>query len=201
MKSIILIFLTSATALFAQQTQETVLELDPAQTHVQFTLRDILHTVQGSFKLKRGVVHYDFTTGKSSGEIAIDARSGNSGSEARDQRMQKNILESDRYPEIVFIPDHVEGSLAEAKIHGLFRIHGADHEMTLVIKAVPNENRLNVRTQFIVPYVDWGMKNPSTLFLRVGDKVHIEVDALGRLVPAAAGAVAVGQKPAQASSR
>jgi polyisoprenoid-binding protein YceI len=201
MKSIILIFLTSATALFAQQAQETVLELDPAQTHVQFTLSDILHTVQGSFRLKRGVVRYDFTTGKSSGEIVIDARSGNSGSEARDKRMHKNILESDRYPDIVFIPDHVEGSIAEAKIHGLFRIHGADHEMTMVIKAVPNENELNVRTEFIVPYVDWGMKNPSTLFLRVGDKVRIDVDALGRVEPAAVSAVAMGPMSAQASPR
>ena len=32
--------------------QETVLELDPAQTQVSFTLGDVLHTVHGTFKLE-----------------------------------------------------------------------------------------------------------------------------------------------------
>ena len=34
--------------------QEAVLELDPNQTQVSFTLGDVLHTVRGTFKLKRG---------------------------------------------------------------------------------------------------------------------------------------------------
>src|SRR5579862_3219381 len=93
MKSTILIFLTTATVLLGQ---ETVLELNPAQSRVEFTLSDVLHTVHGSFKLKRGTVHYDFATGKCSGEIVIDTQSGDSGSEARDKRMHHNILESDR---------------------------------------------------------------------------------------------------------
>jgi polyisoprenoid-binding protein YceI len=131
MKSTILILLAGTTALFGQ---ETVLELNPAQSHVEFTLSDVLHTVHGSFKLKRGTVHYDFVTRKCSGQIVIDAQSGDSGSEARDKKMHHNILESDRYPEIVFTADHVEGTLSKASIHGLFRIHGKEHEMTTSIK-------------------------------------------------------------------
>ena len=180
MKSNILILLTVTGTLFGQ---ETVLELNPAQTQVEFTLSDILHTVHGTFKLKRGTIRYDLTTGKSSGEIVIDAQSGESGSDARDKRMHKNILESTRYPEIAFIPDHVEGTVSKANVHGLFRIHGEDHEMTISVDAVPTERRLNVITHFSVPYVRWGMKNPSTLFLRVGDTVSIDVHASGRIQP------------------
>jgi hypothetical protein len=34
--------------------------------------------------------------------------------------------------------------------------------------------------------VEWGLKNPSTLFLRVGNKVDITIEAVGRLsMPAA----------------
>ncbi len=128
-------------------------------------------------------MHYDFATGKSSGEIVIDARSGDTGSEARDKRMHKNILDSDRYPEIVFQPDHVEGDSSKAVVHGTFRIHGQDHEMTMAISAVPAGGRLEVTTQFMIPYVQWGMKNPSTLFLRVGDKVAVDVRAQGRITP------------------
>ena len=177
MKSTILILFSLTAALFGQ---ETVLELDPAQTQVQFTLSDVLHTVRGSFKLKRGTVRYDFATHKSSGEIVIDAQSGDSGSSARDKRMHKNILESDRYPEIAFVPDHVDGTLAKASVHGAFRIHGQDHEMTLMVATSPAGDHLNVVTGFSIPYVAWGMKNPSTLFLRVGDKVNIDVHAVGQ---------------------
>lgn len=176
MKTIVLGFFALTTALFGS---ESVLELDPAQTHVDFTLSDVLHTVHGSFKLTRGTVRYDFATGQASGEILIDARSGNSGSEGRDKRMHKNILESDRYPEISFRPDRVTGTLSKASVHGQFRIHGKDHEMTLTIETVPAGGRLNIHTQFAIPYVDWGMRNPSTLFLRVGDTVNIDVHAVG----------------------
>ncbi len=61
-----------------------MLALDPGQTHVEFMLSDILHTVHGSFKLKRGTIRYDFANGDAAGEIVIDAQSGESGSQARD---------------------------------------------------------------------------------------------------------------------
>jgi len=32
-----------------------------------------------------------------------------------------------------------------------------------------------------VPYAKWGMKNPSILFLRVGDSVDIQLHAAGSL--------------------
>ena len=184
MKPIILILLAGSATLFGQ---EAVLDLDPARTQVQFALSDILHAVHGSFQMKQGSVHYDFATGKCSGAIVIDAQSGSSGSEGRDRRMHKSILESDRYPEIVFIPDHVEGTLSKASVHGAFRIHGQDHEMTAVVETVPSAAGLDVTTQFIVPYVEWGMKNPSTLILRVGAKVNIDVHATGRVHPDSSG--------------
>ena len=40
---------------------------------------------------------------------------------------------------------------------------------------------MKATTNFIVPYQAWGMKNPSTLFLHVDDKVRISVSAAGRL--------------------
>ena len=104
-------------------------------------------------------------------------------------------------PDIVFVPDHVEGTLSTASIHGRFQIHGKDHEMTMVVEAVPAANRLDITTHFIIPYVDWGMKNPSTLFLRVGDKVTIDVRAMGRIQPSPAGGIAGPEATAQTISR
>ncbi|HLI84221.1 MAG TPA: YceI family protein [Bryobacteraceae bacterium] len=60
--------------------------------------------MKGWFNLTRGTVEYDFASGKSSGKLVIDARSGQSGNGARDKRMHRTILESDRYPENRFYP-------------------------------------------------------------------------------------------------
>ncbi len=104
-----LILLASALPLPAQ---EAVLELDPARTEIHFTLNDPLHTVHGTFKLKRGTIRFDPATGQASGEVIVDVASGYSASRARDRRMHKEVLQSDKYPEASFSPDKIEGHLS-----------------------------------------------------------------------------------------
>ena len=166
--------------------QETVVQFDPAQTQVGFTLADTLHTVRGQFKLKQGEIRFDPATGAASGAIVIDARSGASGNGARDGRMNRSILESNKYPEITFHPQRVKGRLApegesQIEVDGTFNIHGADHPLTLLAKVNASNSALKIDTHFVVPYVKWGMKNPSLLFLRVPDTVDIDVHAQGRV--------------------
>jgi polyisoprenoid-binding protein YceI len=166
--------------------QEIALEFDPARTQIDFSLGDLLHKVHGSFQLKRGSIRFDPAGGKASGEFVVDVTSGDSGSGARDRRMHKDILESQRYPQAVFTPDRIEGRLAaegssEVDIHGQFRIHGADHEMTLHAQVTKKGDEITAVSRFTVPYVKWGMKNPSSFILRVSDHVEIEVHGAGRL--------------------
>jgi len=173
--------------------QEQELRLDAASTRVDWTLGDVLHTVHGTFKLKRGDIRFDPSTGKASGELVVDATSGESGSGARDSRMHKNILESGKYPEIAFVPDKVLGNVSlqgdsEVQLHGSFTIHGGTHELTLAAKCHIDQQRLTAVIEFSVPYQKWGMKNPSTLFLRVDDTVKIGIHAYGRVMTTAAGA-------------
>jgi polyisoprenoid-binding protein YceI len=169
--------------------QQTVIELDPAQTRIDFTLGSVLHTVHGSFRLKQGTIRFDPATGKAGGEVIVDATSGASGNGSRDGRMHNSIIESARYPEIVFRPDSVTGTLAgpgpwRVQVHGLFKIHGAEHELVLPVEAQVGPDRCTASTQFAVPYVKWGMKNPSTFLLRVDDRVTLEIHAAGRVVAA-----------------
>ena len=66
----------------------------------------------------------------------------------------------------------------EVEVHGKIRIHGADHEMALHFRVGADGT---ASTHFTIPYVQWGMKNPSNFLLKVGDKVEIEVKTvLGR---------------------
>jgi len=167
--------------------QPIMLELDPAQTHIEFTLGATMHTVHGSFRLKAGTIRFDPATGKADGQIAVEAASGASGNGSRDAKMHKSVLESARYPEIVFSPDSVAGTLAgpgpwHAQMHGRLRIHGAEHEVTLPVEARVGPDRFAASLRFAVPYVAWGMKNPSTFVLRVDPRVEIEIHAAGRVV-------------------
>ncbi len=79
--------------------QEVTVELDRAQTHIGFTLSDVLHTAHGTFKLKNGTIRFDPVTGTASGMVVVDTSSGDSGSQARDRKMHKEILLSEQYPE------------------------------------------------------------------------------------------------------
>ena len=165
---------------------ESTVELDPAHTTINFTLADVLHTVHGTFKLKRGSITFDSSTGKASGEIVVDVASGNSGNGGRDKRMHKEILESARYPEAIFTADRVSGELvphgaSELDVHGAFQIHGASHEMTLHFRADVSGSEVASSTGFMIPYVQWGMKNPSNFLLRVSDKVEMNIQAVGRM--------------------
>ena len=166
------------------QTRDLKLQFTPADTSIKFTLGDILHTIHGSFDLKRGNVEYDFADGGVRGILLVDATSGQSGNRSRDRRMHKDILETAKFPEFVFRPDHVEGKvltggLSTIQVHGILSIHGADHELTMPIRVQVFPDHWVADTHFTIPYVKWGIKNPSTFFLRVSESVEIDVHATG----------------------
>lgn len=154
--------------------------IDPSKSAIQFTLGAILHTVHGTFKLKSGTIHFDPNSGKASGQITVDVRSGNTGVEARDRQMHASVLESDRFPDAFFSPDHVNGRVAskgesEVQVHGVLRIHGYDHELTVPVRVGTRVGSLTARAKFAVPYVSWGMKDPSTFVLQVDKSVNVDV--------------------------
>lgn len=172
--------------------QETVVNLDPARTKVEFTLGATAHTVHGEFKLRSGQIRFDKTTGKASGSIAVDATTGDSGSNGRDKKMHREVLESEKYPEIVFAPEQVQGAISphgssQVQVSGTLRLHGQDHPMTLSFSVQSDSgNQLQASTHFEVPYEKWGLRNPSSFFLRVNDSVDIDIHAVGELSPGAA---------------
>jgi polyisoprenoid-binding protein YceI len=173
-------------ASFAHAEQKTF-ELDPAQTKVDFTVDSTLHTVHGAFQLKRGRIQFDPATGQAGGELVVDATSGESGSNGRDKRMHKDILESPRYPDIIFTPQHVKGTVAtdgksQVEVEGLLTMHGQSRPLTLTIQLQLQGGAGTADTEFSVPYQKWGMKNPSTFILRVNDKVELHVHATGRFI-------------------
>ena len=107
--------------------------------------------------------------------------SGESGSDARDSRMHANVLESKKYPEAVFAPDRVEGALSVPgssgiKVHGAFTIHGVAHEMTMDVQTSGTAEQFRSTMAFDIPYVAWGMKDPSNFLLKVNKTVQMSIE-------------------------
>jgi polyisoprenoid-binding protein YceI len=188
---IIFLFLVALLASPRVSAQEMVVTLNPAQTRIEYALGATLHEVHGTFRLKSGVVHFDPATGKAGGAIVVDATSGNSGNDGRDSKMHREILESAKYPEIVFMPAQVKGAVnaqgaSQVEVSGTFRLHGQDHDLALPLSIQLAGSQVAASAHFAVPYQKWGLKNPSTFILRVKDTVEIDVEATGRLAAAPA---------------
>jgi polyisoprenoid-binding protein YceI len=167
--------------------QAYVVNFDPAQTKVAFTLDTTLHNVHGTFQLKSGQIHFDSATGKASGAIIVDARSGDTDNKSRDKKMHQEILESQKYPEIVFTSQQVRGSFdpkkaSQVDVTGTFRIHGQDHDITMTMALQPGSgSQLHCDTNFTIPYITWGMKDPSTFLLHANDTVELEIHATAQI--------------------
>ena len=176
---IVLAIFAAAVALPAAS---VTINLDPAKTKIEFTLGAVAHTVHGTFKLKSGRIEVNPDTKATSGQFTVDASTGETGSESRDNRMRTIVLETDRYPEITFTPTAISGDLSGATITGWFIIHGQRHLLSIPIQAKLNGTNVTASGKFVVPYVAWGMKNPSTFLLRVNQQVDVEVVAVGSIV-------------------
>jgi polyisoprenoid-binding protein YceI len=184
------VFILCALACYAapvSHAQAYVVTLDPAQTKVEFALDTTLHKVHGTFQLKSGQIHFDTVTGKASGAIIVDARSADSDNKSRDKKMHQEILESPKYPEIVFTPVQVRGSFnpqksSQVDVIGTFRIHGQDHDLAMTIAVQPVlGGKFPCDTQFTIPYIKWGMKDPSTFLLHANDTVELEIHATAQI--------------------
>ncbi len=162
------------------QGEALAFDLDPKQTTITFTLGAFLHTVHGTFRLKYGEVRFDPETGRSSGEVVVDLTTGATGNSSRDRKMHEEVLESQRFPEAVFSFDRVEGHFSlqgesEGDLHGRIRIHGTERELVVHVRAQVKDGEAKAAGRFEIPYVKWGMKDPSTALLSVKDRVTVEV--------------------------
>jgi YceI-like domain len=173
----------------ALQTQELVFSIDQSQSKVHYMADSTLHAVHGTFNLKSGILRIDPTTGKASGEIIVYATSGDSNNSSRDEKMHKVVLESSKYAEIVFSPTLLEGKLAlsgpsDVKLHGVLSLHGGDHDLIVPVRAEIAGDQWKGSTKFQVPYIQWGLKDPSNFLLKVKPNVEIELELAGSLKPA-----------------
>lgn len=162
------------------------LVLDPAATEISFRLGARLHTVRGAFALTAGEIAFDPETGAASGEIRVDARSGDTGIDRRDRVMHEEVLDSPRHPLLVLRPERIteskrDGDALAGRLFGRLEVRGVSHPLALDFEGTRAGERASVRVRFDVPWVAWGLPDPSNAILSVDDVLSVEVNAAGTL--------------------
>jgi len=168
---------------------EQVLRLDPAASRVGFTLDATLHSAEGTLPLREGEIGVDLAAGTAHGRLVFDATRAETGNQGRDRKMHEEVLESARYPEIVFTVSGASADLDAAgtgavTLQGTLAIHGSQHPCTVTGRVRREGDRVTADGSLVIPYVAWGMHDPSAFVLRVAKEVVVHFTAVGVIVPA-----------------
>jgi len=184
----ILTFLLPLGLTVAAQAQQT-LTVDPSASSVAFALTGTGHEVHGTFHVTSGTVQFDRSAPKMSGSIVVSAASGDSGDNGRDKNMHNQVLDVEHYADVTFQPLSYQGSIADSgdstiQVAGVFTLHGTPHDITVPMQVHIDGTHLTAKGSFVVPYVKWGLKDPSIFILKVAKEVHIDLNLAGTVTPA-----------------
>jgi len=173
-------------------TAERVLALSPKDAKISFTLDATAHTVHGTVPLTSGTLRFDPGSGRASGEVVLDLVHAQTGNDGRDADMHAKVLETSRFPRAVFRPQQIQRSLkqggtSEVVLKGTLLFHGAEHPVEIPAKVTLAGDRLTADGHLTIPYVAWGLHDPSKFVLRVGKTVEVRLQVAGNLRSTAPG--------------
>jgi len=168
--------------------QHQTLAVDSQASDVSFTLGGSDHGVQGTFHVQSGSIDFDRSAPKMSGSVVVVAGSGKTGNDSRDHKMTAEVLDAPHYADITFSPQSYQGTIAPngdstIQVTGTFTLHGTPHDITVLAQVHIDGTTCTVKTHFTVPYVKWGLKDPSVFILKVAKEVEVDLTLSGQLAP------------------
>jgi polyisoprenoid-binding protein YceI len=158
--------------------------VDPGTSEVHFTLGASDHPVEGSFHVTSGDFTLEPQSGAMTGTVSVDASSGQSGNQGRDKKMTKDQLKVQTYPTVTFAPTRFSGQLKESgdssgPVEGTFTLLGQAHPITVPMIVHLEGDHFSASGSFSVPFVNWGVKDPSFMFIKVDKEVKIDLKLTG----------------------
>ena len=150
------------------------------------TLNTTHEVVNGTFHIQSGSIEFDRSAPKMSGSVAVLAGSGKTGNDSRDKKMNKDILKVGQYTSVSFAPKTYTGTIAPSgdstiQVSGVFTLLGSPHDITIPLQIHLDGSNASARAHFVVPYVQWGLKNPSFLFWKADNDVAIDLSLVGNI--------------------
>ena len=166
--------------------QHQTFVVNPDASEVKMTLKTTHEIVNGTFQIQSGSIEFDRSTPRMSGSVVVLAGSGKTGNDSRDKKMNKDILEVEQYATVSFEPKSYAGTIVPSgdstiQVTGNLTLLGTPHEITIPMQVHLDGSTATAKAQFVVPYVQWGLKNPSFLIWKADNDVAIDLFLTGQL--------------------
>ena len=176
--AIFLLALTCTPALLAQHQNFAV---NSNSSEVKIRLNTTHEVVNGTFHVQSGSIDFDRTASRISGMVIVGTGTGKTGNDSRDKKMKKDILKTEQFAAVSFAPKAYTGAIAASgdsniQVTGVFTLLGTPHELTIPMRIRIEGPKATVQGDFVVPYVQWGLKNPSFLFWKAENDVRIDLN-------------------------
>jgi polyisoprenoid-binding protein YceI len=171
---------------FHAYAQHQTFTIAPDASQVAFTLSGSDHDTHGNFHVKDGSIDFDRTAHTISGSVDVAAGSGNTGNQSRDKKMTNQVMDATHFADVSFVPHSYQGTIAPTgdstiQVTGTFTLHGTPHEITVPMQVHMDGAHCVAKTHFTVPYVQWGLKDPSFFVFKVSKEVDIDLTLAGTL--------------------
>jgi polyisoprenoid-binding protein YceI len=166
--------------------QHQTFAVNPDASEVKMRLNTTHEVVNGTFHIQSGSIEFDRSAARMSGSVAVLAGSGKTGNDSRDKKMNKDILKVDQYATVSFAPKAYTGTIASSgdstiQVSGVITLLGNPHDLTIPMHIHMDGSKATARAQFVVPYVQWGLKNPSFMFWKAENDVAIDLNLAGQV--------------------
>ena len=151
---------------------------------LRWDLPATLHTVRGVAPRLSGTV--DATPGgrgewKIRSRIVVPAAAMTTGNESRDKKMRQKVLETERFPEIVFEARHVASDLSRfprdehftVEVTGDLTVHGKPVSMRLPVDVFVRPDHVVLQGSFPLAWKQFGLADPSFGLIKVREPLKV----------------------------
>lgn len=158
-------------------------------------INGVTHKIKGTINIDDSL---DTSRKPFEAQFTVDLASIDTGIALRNEHMQKNFLETDKYPTAVFkvssvIGKHLEDGKTETlEATGEFSLHGKTVKRQIPVSVTyfkqckstdgkfPNCDLIQIKSTFPVPFKDYNIKRPEIVFQKLADTVFVTVSATAR---------------------
>lgn len=167
--------------------------IDASGSELTWELPATLHTVHGRAPELSGTVdaapeaHGEWSI---QARVAVKAAAMVTGNEKRDRNMREKVLETDRFPEIVFEARRIRADLSRlkpgerftAEVEGDLTVHGKAAPVRVPVDVSVSADSVVLQGFFAVSWKQYGLNDPSFGIVTVRDPLKVQFRL--RAVPA-----------------
>lgn len=114
-------------------------------------------------------------------DFYVDLNTLETGIQRRDRDMRNSYLETDKFPFAEFTGELVSDfdpnlqETQEARVSGLFKIHGVEREIDVEGTLTPNGDSIQLEASWVVLLKDYDIDRPGVLFYQLAEEQTVNI--------------------------